>query len=269
MSFPAFPPGGVDPDASAVLATVGRSSPRRRREVSGAPHTSPYFRGASVLSAMTGARDDGERFRDREEAGRRLGGDLRDLGVAPDVVLAIPRGGLPVGRAVADALGCPLDVVVASKLSAPGNPEFAIGAVGSDGATWLDESAVAGLGVSEEYVERERERELAAAREKADRYRAGDAVDLTDRTVLVVDDGLATGSTATAAVQVARRRDAARVVVAVPVGSQEAVDRLEETADAVVCLRTPAVFGAVGAFYDRFPQVGDEAAIAYLRGDPS
>lgn len=207
------------------------------------------------------------RFADREEAGRRLGAALADRGIDADVVLAIPRGGLPLGRAVADALGAPLDVVVARKMGAPHNPEYAIGAVAADGSVWLNESAIERHGVDDGYVERTREAEARNAREKADRYRDGSPVpDLTDATVVVVDDGVATGATARACVEQARAAGAKRVVLAVPVGSPRTVSDLEEAVDEVVCLETPAEFRAVGQFYEQFGQVSDEEAMAYLEG---
>jgi len=205
------------------------------------------------------------RFADRADAGRQLAAVLDDHDVEADLVLAIPRGGLPLGRAVADALGVPLDVVVAAKIGAPSNPEFAIGAVASDGSAWLDRATIDRLGLGAGYVEREREREADHARGKAERYR-GDrpAPDLAGRTVVVVDDGVATGSTAIAALRLVRAQGAGRVVLAVPVGPPDTVEALRTEADDVVCVATPPYFGAVGQFYDRFDQVSDEAAIAYL-----
>ena len=208
-----------------------------------------------------------DRFEDRTEAGRRLGEALAERDLDADVVLAIPRGGLPLGRAVANALDLPLDIAVASKIGAPGNPELAIGAVASDGSAWLDEEAIAAMGVDEAYVSRERQREAEAAREKAERYRTDGPVDVAGRTAVLVDDGAATGSTAIAAVRLLRSRGADRVVVALPVAPPETVDELEAVADEVVCLLTPASFGAVGRFYRRFDQVSDEEAIAYLRAE--
>ena len=218
-----------------------------------------------AVAARVSRRTDPEGFDDRTDAGRRLGEALSERGLETDLVLAIPRGGLPVGRAVADALGVPLDVVVSSKIGAPGNPELAIGAVASDGSAWLDEEAVEALGVDPAYVSREREREAEAARAKAARYRTDDPLDVSGRRVTVVDDGAATGSTAIAAVRLLREQGAARVVVALPVAPPETVEALERMADEVVCLLTPRSFGAVGRFYRRFDQVSDEAAIAYLR----
>lgn len=210
-----------------------------------------------------------DRFDDRIDAGRRLGEALVDRDLRADLVLAIPRGGLPVGRGVADALSLPLDVVVSSKIGAPGNPELAIGAVASDGSAWIDEAFVERLGVDEAYVARGREREAEAAREKAARYRTGDPPAVAGRTVVVVDDGAATGATAIAAVGLLRERGAGRIVVALPVAPPETVTELQRVADEVVCLLVPSSMGAVGRFYRRFDQVSDEEAISYLRGDGS
>ena len=204
-------------------------------------------------------------FRDRRDAGRQVAELLEGHDIEPDVVLAVPRGGLPVGRAVADALGVPLDVVVARKLPAPGNPELAVGAVAADGTVWLNDGYVADLGVDESYVEQATEREREAAARKLARYR-GDrpAPDLAGKVVAVVDDGLATGATVRACVRQVRDAGAARVVVAVPVGPPDTLERLREEADEVVCVETPPHFGAVGQFYESFPQVSDEEAMGYL-----
>lgn len=204
-------------------------------------------------------------FTDRIDAGEQLGRLLRERGVDADVVLAIPRGGLPVGRAVADALGVPLDVVVARKLGAPGNPELAVGAVGAAGTVWLNEDLVDRLGVTEGYLERERERQESVVREKLERYRAGrPPLDLVGETVLVVDDGVATGATATACLRTVREAGADRVVLAVPVAPPETVDRLDEPADEVVVAETPGYFSSVGQFYRSFGQVSDLEARSYL-----
>jgi len=207
------------------------------------------------------------RFANRTEAGERLGATLRERNVDADIVLAIPRGGLPLGRAVADALDVPLDVVVASKIGAPGNPEYAIGAVASDGSVWRNEGAFEGAGADEEYFERERRSEAENARQKAERYRNGRGEpDLTGKNVVVVDDGVATGSTVRACLQMLAATDAERITLAVPVGPPDTVAELRTMADEVVCLKTPRGFRGVGQFYDRFDQVSDEEAMAYLSG---
>lgn len=203
-------------------------------------------------------------FRDRRDAGERLADRLVSADVAADIVLAIPRGGLPLGRPVADALDAPLDVVVARKLGAPDNPEYAVGAVASDGTVWLNDDAVARTGVDDDYLEREQAEQAEAAREKVDRYRDGPAPDLTDEAVVVVDDGVATGSTAFACIEQVRAAGADRIVVAVPVGPPDTIADLETVADEVVCLETPANFRAVGQFYERFDQVSDDEAVQYL-----
>jgi len=204
-------------------------------------------------------------FEDRTDAGRRLADLLVNRDVEVDVVLGIPRGALPVARPVADAFDVPLDVVVASKIGAPSNPELAIGAAASDGSAWLNEDLIDRLGVPEEYVEREREREAENARRKVERYR-GDRppLDLTDERVVVVDDGVATGATAKACLRQVRAAGASRVTLAVPVGSPETIADLADDADEVIAVERPTNFRAVGQFYERFDQVSDEEATAYL-----
>ena len=207
-------------------------------------------------------------FENRLAAGERLGERLAERDFGADVVLGIPRGGLPVARPVADALGVPLDVVVASKIGAPGNPELALGAIAADGSVWLNDTLIDRLGVDEECLDREREREAAAASEKEARYRdAGVIPDFEGSAAILVDDGLATGATAVACLRQLQEAGAEHVVFAAPVGSQSALSRTERDADEVVCLDTPANFGAVGQFYRSFDQVPDEEALCYLDRD--
>lgn len=204
-------------------------------------------------------------FRDRADAGRQLAELLVERGVEADVVLAIPRGGLPVARPVADALDAPLDVVVASKIGAPSNPELAVGAAASDGSVWRNDDIIQRLDVSEEYFTRERDSEAEQARAKLERYRGDrDPLDLRGRRVVVVDDGVATGATTIAALRQVRAAGAERVVLAVPVGSPSSIERLRSEADEVICIETPRQFSAVGQFYRRFGQVSDEEAETYL-----
>lgn len=204
-------------------------------------------------------------FRDRTDAGRQLANLLTERGVEADIVLAVPRGGLPVARPVADALGVPLDVIVATKIGAPHNPELAIGAVASDGSFWRNDDLVDRIGVSEEYLEDESEKKTAQARAKLEQYRGTDEPpDLTNKRVVVVDDGLATGATTIAALRQIRQAGASHVVLAVPVGAPDSVERLRSEADEVVCVESPPHFSAVGQFYDSFAQVSDERAREYL-----
>ena len=204
-------------------------------------------------------------FTDREDAGHRLADDLEARGVEADLVLAIPRGALPIGRVVADRLDAPLDVIVAEKLGAPDNPELAIGSVAGDGSLWRNDDLVARLGVSEDYIERQRAREAESAREKVEHYRGGDPTpDLSGKRVVVVDDGVATGATAIACLRQVRAADAERVVFGVPVGPEETFEELRDEADELVIVEVPDYFGAVGRHYRSFPQVSNEEALTYL-----
>ncbi len=206
------------------------------------------------------------RYRNRRAAGRALAGHLREHAGRPDaVVLALPRGGAPVGFELARELNLPWDVFVVRKLGAPGQEELAMGAIASGGVRILNEEVIQRAGVSAEEIERavSREREELQRRERA--YR-GDrpGLDVERLTVILTDDGLATGATMRAAVQALVRAGARRIIVAAPVGSIEAVERLEEEADEVVCPFQPVEFQAVGAWYDDFGQVSDAEVRALL-----
>jgi predicted phosphoribosyltransferase len=203
-------------------------------------------------------------YADRTDAGEQLAAALADRGIDADVVLAIPRGALPVARPVADRLGATLDVVVATKMGAPGNEELAIGAVAEDGTRWHNEDVIERLGVDEAYVERAAREAAEGAREKAASYRDGPLPDLLDRRVVVVDDGVATGATMRACLARVRADDPAHLVVAVPVGASETLATLERQVDDLVALEGPRAFRAVGAYYRNFDQVSDAEARAYL-----
>jgi putative phosphoribosyl transferase len=206
-----------------------------------------------------------ESYPDRAAAGRELAARLVRAHLHRPVVLALPRGGVPVGRPVADALKAPLDVLVVRKVGAPGREELGLGAVGEEGVTVLDLELIRYLGIGEERLEQA----VAKAREELERRLASlppdrSAVDVTDRDVVIVDDGIATGGTALAAVDVMRHRGAGRVVVAVPVASADGLARLEEVADEVVCPRAVRGGFAVGAFYEDFHQLDDAEVAALL-----
>jgi putative phosphoribosyl transferase len=198
-------------------------------------------------------------FQDRVEAGRRLAGHLRDYAGRDDViVLGLPRGGVPVAAEVARALGAPLDVFLVRKLGLPGQEEFAMGAIASGGVRVLNEELLSQLPIAEETIARVavREQEELQRRERA--YRGNRAEPrIRGRTVILVDDGLATGSTMRAAVAALRQRGPAAIVVAVPVAARETCERLGSEADEVVCPVTPDPFVAVGAWYADFSQVSD------------
>ena len=184
---------------------------------------------------------------------------LRDLKGKDVVVLGIPRGGVVVARQVAAALGAPLDVVVTKKIGAPGEPEFAVGAVTQEGKAILNEEVVRLLGIESSYVKSEAARLTREVKARVLRFR-GDRPypSLKGKVVVIVDDGIATGSTASAAVKSVRAREPSAVVVAVPVAPAEAVAELSREADRVVCLETPDPFFAIGQFYSEFAQVDDE-----------
>jgi predicted phosphoribosyltransferase len=206
-------------------------------------------------------------FRDRVEAGDALAGLLGHYAGRPDVlVLALPRGGVPVAARVAEALGAPLDVFVVRKLGVPGQPELAMGAIATGGVRVVNEQVVGRLRLGEADLQRVAEAEGRELARRERSYREGRGPpDLAGQVVILVDDGLATGSTMRAAVAAARRLGPARVVVAVPTAPASTCQRLGEEADEVVCATTPRPFRAVGYSYRSFPQTSDEEVRSLLR----
>jgi len=203
------------------------------------------------------------RFRDRDEAGELLGRDLaRRLTKRDDVlVLALPRGGVPVGAGVAKALGAPLDVFIVRKLGVPGHEELAMGAIASGGVRVLNQDVLGYIPVSQKMIDVVAEREQQELERREREYRgARPPLDVKDKTVIVVDDGLATGSTMRAAVAALVKMEPRRIIVAVPVAAEATCSdfRAEGIADEVVCLRTPEPFQAVGLWYADFTQTTDE-----------
>jgi putative phosphoribosyl transferase len=211
------------------------------------------------------------RFRDRREAGRALAERLETLRDEHPVVLALPRGGVPVAYEVARALRAPLDVMVVRKLGVPFQPELGMGAIGEDGARVLDPSTVRLARVTSDEIANVEARERAELERRVRLYR-GDRpmIALTGRTAVVVDDGIATGGTARAALQIARSHGARRVVLAVPVAPPESLRELADVADEVVAVETPSPFYAIGEWYEQFSQTSDEEVRALLRaaGEP-
>ncbi len=205
-------------------------------------------------------------FSDRVDAGKKLADALSDFLPTNGLVLAIPRGGVVVGYQIAEALDLPLDVIVPHKLGAPDNPELAIGAVTEDGSTVLDEGIVAYLSVSSSYIEEESRRQREEIRRRQKLYREGaPPPNVRGKNVIVVDDGIATGSTMKAALASVRNKGAASVTVAVPVGPPSTIAELKQQADRVVCLYLPEYFQAIGQFYEQFGQTSDEEVIELLR----
>ena len=204
-------------------------------------------------------------YLDRRDAGRRLAVELALLADEHPVVVALPRGGVPIGVEVARALGAPLEILAVRKLGAPGNPELGVGAVAEDGTGVLDPRSAGMVGMTQEVLEATLARESEELRRRVERYRDGrPEIPVRGRTVIVVDDGLATGLTDLAAVRALRKRGARSIVVAVPVGSGEAVSMLAEDADRVVCLTVPQRLFGVGAWYRDFAPASDEDVLALL-----
>jgi putative phosphoribosyl transferase len=206
-------------------------------------------------------------FTDRIEAGRRLAAELGRFKDQHPVVLALPRGGVPIGAEIARALGAPLDLILVRKIGAPFQPELAIGAVvnGSRPETVINREIVDAFEIPESYLREESARQLAEIERRRERYLAGRArAEVAGRTAIVVDDGIATGATMLAALHATRRAGPKRLVLAVPVAPPDTIERLRGEVDEVVCLEMPALFGAIGAFYRDFHQLSDDDVIALL-----
>ncbi len=212
------------------------------------------------------------RFRNRAEAGRLLARRLQRYAGREDViVLALPRGGVPVAYQIASALKVPLDVFVVRKLGVPGEEELAMGAIASGGVRVLSHELIAELGLTDEDVERVATRELAEL-QRRERVFRGDRLfpSLEGRVVILVDDGIATGATMSAAIQAIREQHPARICVAVPVGAPQALESLQSEVDELICLLAPEPLLGIGAWYQDFAQLTDAEVIAYLqRAHPS
>jgi putative phosphoribosyl transferase len=204
-------------------------------------------------------------FEDRRDAGRRLAGKLSRFRDKRPIVFALPRGGVPVGYEISRSLGAPLDVFVSRKLGAPGQPEFGIGAVATGGVRVLNEDVVRRLGIPEDYVEYITARETAEV-ERRLRYFRGERPepDVGGRTAILVDDGLATGVTARAAVEAIRQRRPGRLVLAVPVCAAQTAEYFRSEVDELVCLEFPSNLGAIGFWYRNFDQTSDEEVVELL-----
>lgn len=205
-------------------------------------------------------------FRDRVDGGRRLATALEGYKAENPIALGIPRGGVIVGAEAAAVLGCQFDIIIPRKIGAPGNPELAIAATAGDGRVIVNESLVANLGVSRDYLDTQVKRQNEEIRRRRRLYvGAGSEIKLAGRTVLVVDDGLATGYTARAAVLAVKSAGPARVVLAVPVAPRDTLLEMEEYVDEVVCLLVPEPFFAVGQFYEDFSEVTDADVVEKLK----
>lgn len=210
-----------------------------------------------------------EPFADREEAGIKLADELLRLPEKAPVVLGIPRGGVVVARRIALRLGADMDIMLSRKIGAPGNPELAIGAVSEDGRLFLDAEVIDRMGnykALQGYIERERDKQYALIKDRIERYRSiRRKVPLKGRPVIITDDGIATGATMQACLWAARREGPGRVIVAVPVASIDALNRISTHADETIALKAPLYFYAVGQFYMNFEEVTDDQVAAVLQ----
>lgn len=204
-------------------------------------------------------------FRDRKDAGRQLARRLRKFRDLDPIVLGLPRGGVPVAYEVAHALGAPLDLCIVRKIGAPIEPELGIGAVAEEDALWLNREAIASVGVTMDELSKLVEEQRAEVEARVHRFRCGQPpIEVRDALVLVVDDGVATGGTARAAIETLRARRAGRIVLAVPVGAASTLEELAFVADEVVCLHPEESFFAVGQWYEDFAPTTDDDVIGWL-----
>jgi len=205
-------------------------------------------------------------FKDREEAGRILANRLTKYADQKPIVLGLPRGGVPVAFEVAKALKAPLDVYVVRKLGVPGHEELAMGAIASGDVRVLNKPVVEDLRISEEAIETETRKEQEELKRRELLYRGKrPPLDVSNRTVVLVDDGIATGSTIKAAIAALKKQKAGRIVVAVPVAPASTIDELKTEVDEVICVSTPEFFYAISLWYDEFPQTSDEEVRELLK----
>lgn len=205
-------------------------------------------------------------FIDRRDAGERLAEAVKALSLVDPVVLALPRGGVPVGFEVAKALNCPLDILIVRKIGAPGHEEYGIGAL-VDGAApqvVIDELAARMVGADQDYIDRAIRHELVEIERRRSAYRTGPPSALKGRSVIVVDDGIATGGTIRAALKALAKAEAGAIILAVPLAPRDVLTALRPLCDQIVCLSTPEPFHAVGVHYRDFTQTQDAEVVALL-----
>ena len=205
-------------------------------------------------------------FRDRFEAGQILANRLTKYADKNPLILALPRGGLPVAFEVARTLKAPMDVYIVRKLGVPGQEELAMGAMASGGVRVLNQPVVDSLRISDPEIEIETKKEQAEIIRRENLYRAGrPPLDVSKRTILLIDDGIATGSTIKAAIAALKKQGAGAIIVGVPVAPVSTIEELKKEVDEVVCVSTPDFFYAISLWYDRFPQVTDEEVCDFLK----
>ena len=206
-------------------------------------------------------------FKDRHEAGKLLAKELKKYKNNKDaIILAIPRGGLEIGYEIAKELSLPLDILVTKKIGFPGEPEYAIGAVGPKKEYILNEEVILQSNISESYIKSEVEGLSREVEEKYARYRGKKKLPvLKNKIVIVTDDGIATGHTMMLSLKIIKKQNPKKLIAAIPVGPPDGIENLKQAADEVICLSTPSFFLAISQFYDKFEQVSDEEAIRYLK----
>lgn len=206
-------------------------------------------------------------FKDRKDAGQKLAAELSTYeGQKDSIILGLPRGGVVVAYEVADKLGLPLDIVVPRKIGAPGNEEYAIGAISEDGKPIIDEEAKNMSGASEEYINQTMKKERTEAQRRIKIYRGKrKALELKGKTAILIDDGIATGHTMLAAISSVKAKGAKKIIVAVPISSGESLQKIKKETDKVICLSTPITFIALGQFYQHFDQTKDEEVIKLMK----
>ncbi len=206
-------------------------------------------------------------FKDRRDAGKKLAKKLISFKGSRDaVILGLPRGGVIIADEAAKELGLPLDLIIARKIGAPGNEEFAIGAITETGDQILDENTVEMFVIPKHYIEKTVKKELAEAKRRAKAYRGGKKpADLNGKTAIIIDDGIATGMTMKAAIRSARKKGAKKIIAAVPIAAPDSANEIKRYADETVFLHEPYYFSSVGSFYNRFEQTSDKQVINIMK----
>lgn len=209
-------------------------------------------------------------FKNREDAAIKLAAKLTEYKNESDaIILGLPRGGVPIAAKIAEILSLPFDIIITKKLTDPLNPELAFGAVTQEGTPILDTKIIETYQISENYIQKEIEKVFKEIQRRLKEYRKNKPpLNLNNKTAIIVDDGIATGSTIKAAIESAKNQNAKKIIVAVPVAPPEIIDELKKNVDEIICLEAPKFFSAVGQFYESFPQLEDAQVIEILEKSP-
>lgn len=205
-------------------------------------------------------------FQNREDAGKKLAELLTRFKSEKPIILAIPRGGVVVGAEVARSLSVPLEIIIPRKIPAPNQPELAIGAVAEDGSRIIDQGLIKILNIPEIYIDKETKNQIKEIKRRLKEYRnTAKTLDIKNKTVILIDDGLATGSTMLAAINFIKKKNPGKIILAIPVAPADTYQRMKSEVDKIVCLDTPVFFSAVGQFYQDFRQINDKEVISLLK----